>query len=67
MSLCFATGVTVNDRLVSPVPENWTMEEAITVLSTYSTVWYGLIKRANLMKGMVSHRLMGILIIIMNQ
>ncbi|CAG2172496.1 unnamed protein product, partial [Oppiella nova] len=51
MSQCFATGVTVNDRLASPVPENWTMEEAITVLSTYSTVWYGLIKRANLIKG----------------
>ncbi|CAG2111135.1 unnamed protein product, partial [Medioppia subpectinata] len=51
LSRSFATEATTNDRMVSHIPDHWSMEEAVTVLSTYSTVWYGLIKRANLMKG----------------
>ncbi|XP_054161075.1 fatty acid synthase-like [Oppia nitens] len=51
MSRCYATSIDVNSDLVSPVPDNWSMEDAVTILSTYSTVWYGLIERAHMVKG----------------
>ncbi|CAG2113605.1 unnamed protein product, partial [Medioppia subpectinata] len=47
----FCNSVNVIDEYMSSIPEHWSMAEAVTVLSTYSTVHYGLIKRANLRKG----------------
>ncbi|CAG2118090.1 unnamed protein product, partial [Medioppia subpectinata] len=47
----FCTSANVADNYMTAIPEHWSMAEAVTVLSTYSTVHYGLIKRANLNKG----------------
>ena len=52
MSRCYATSVEAIEDFISPVPDHWTLEDAVTVLSTYSTVWYGVIERAHLQKGM---------------
>ncbi|CAG2115628.1 unnamed protein product, partial [Medioppia subpectinata] len=46
----FCNSVNVIDKYMSSIPEHWSMAEAVTVLSTYSTVHYGLIKKANLRK-----------------
>ncbi|CAG2122294.1 unnamed protein product, partial [Medioppia subpectinata] len=45
---CFASSINANENFVTHIPEHWSMDDAITILSTYSTVWYGLIERANL-------------------
>ena len=50
LSRCFATSIHANEGLITTVPENWSMDDGVTVLSTYSTVWYGLIERAQLQK-----------------
>ncbi|CAG2172486.1 unnamed protein product [Oppiella nova] len=36
---------------MTTVPDHWSMAEAVTILSTYSTLYYALIKRANLKRG----------------
>ncbi|CAG2102822.1 unnamed protein product [Medioppia subpectinata] len=46
MSRCFATSINAMNTMVSKIPDNWSMDDAVTILSTYSTVWYGLIERA---------------------
>ncbi|CAG2101716.1 unnamed protein product, partial [Medioppia subpectinata] len=46
----FANSVNATDKFMTTVPEHWSMAEAATILSTYSTVHYGLIKKANLKK-----------------
>ncbi|CAG2100917.1 unnamed protein product, partial [Medioppia subpectinata] len=51
MSRCYATSIDANDELISRIPDNWSMDDAVSVLSTYSTVWYGLIERAHMQKG----------------
>ncbi|XP_054161216.1 fatty acid synthase-like [Oppia nitens] len=48
VSRCMASFVDTSDQLVTPIPDHWSMDEAVTVLSTYITVWYGLIERAQL-------------------
>ncbi|XP_054161233.1 fatty acid synthase-like [Oppia nitens] len=50
MSRCFGTTIDANENLISPIPDNWSMDDAITILSTYSTVWYGLLERGQLKK-----------------
>lgn len=50
VSRCFASSIDAIDNMVSTIPEHWSMDDAVTVLATYSTVWYGLIERANLQK-----------------
>ena len=45
---CMATLVDVREDMVTHIPDHWSMEDAVTVLSTYITVWYGLIDRAQL-------------------
>ena len=50
MSRCFASTIQASQDMITPVPENWSMDDAITILSTYSTVWYGLIERAQLQR-----------------
>ena len=52
MSRCYATSIDVNSELMTPIPDNWSMDDAVTILSTYSTVWYGLIERAHMVNGM---------------
>ncbi|CAG2118655.1 unnamed protein product, partial [Medioppia subpectinata] len=47
----FCTSANVANNYMTAIPEHWSMAEAVTVLTTYSTVHYGLIKRANLRKG----------------
>ena len=56
-SRCFATSVSPSETLVSKIPEHWSMEEAVTVLCTYSTVWYGVIERAQLQKSIFENNL----------
>jgi NADPH:quinone reductase-like Zn-dependent oxidoreductase len=38
--------------MITKIPEHWSMEESVSVLSTYCTVWYGLIDRAQLTRSM---------------
>ncbi|CAG2105619.1 unnamed protein product, partial [Medioppia subpectinata] len=51
MSRCYATSIDANEELISRIPDKWSMDDAVSVLSTYSTVWYGLIERAHMQKG----------------
>ncbi|XP_054160820.1 fatty acid synthase-like [Oppia nitens] len=45
---CYATSIHGNDNFITKIPNHWSMDDAVTILSTYSTVWYGLIDRAHL-------------------
>ena len=54
MSRCFATSVDAPEDMITKIPNHWSMEDAVTILSTYSTVWYGLIERAQIRKGIES-------------
>ncbi|CAG2108061.1 unnamed protein product, partial [Medioppia subpectinata] len=47
----FATSLNATINSMTTVPEHWSMADAVTILSTYSTLYYALIKRANLKKG----------------
>jgi len=47
-----STFVDVRQEFMTKIPEKWSMEESVTLLSTYCTVWYGLIDRAQLTKSM---------------
>jgi len=47
-----ASFVDVREDLITTIPENWSMEDSVTILSTYATVWYGLIERAQLRKSL---------------
>jgi hypothetical protein len=38
--------------MITKTPEHRLMEESVSVLSTYCTVWYGLIDRAQLTRSM---------------
>ena len=51
MSRCYATSIDANEDFITRIPDNWSMDDATTILSTYSTVWYGLIERAHMLKG----------------
>ena len=48
---CFATSVWAATHSYSPIPDHWSMADAVTVLSTYTTLYYSLIKRANIKQG----------------
>ena len=48
---CLATSILANEKFITSIPENWSMDEACTIMITYSTAWYGLIERAGLRKG----------------
>ncbi|CAG2105122.1 unnamed protein product, partial [Medioppia subpectinata] len=51
MGRTFATSLNASIHSMTTVPEHWSMADATTILSTYSTLYYALIKRANLKKG----------------
>ena len=51
MSRAFATSIEAQEDLIMPIPDNWSMDDSMTVLTTYSTLWYGLIERAHMKKG----------------
>ncbi|CAG2101114.1 unnamed protein product, partial [Medioppia subpectinata] len=46
-----ATSTRVDPFLFTTIPDNWSMEEAVTILSPYFTVWYGLIERGHIRQG----------------
>ncbi|CAG2116695.1 unnamed protein product, partial [Medioppia subpectinata] len=48
---CIATHVNACVLNMAPIPDHWSMAEAVTVLNSYSTVYYALIKKANIRKG----------------
>ena len=48
----FATSIDAYDNWITPIPEHWSMDDAVTILSTYSTLWYGLIKRGGMRRGL---------------
>ena len=50
ISRCIATSVDVREDLITPIPDKWSMEDAVTIVTTYCTVWYGLIERAQMHK-----------------
>ncbi|CAG2171131.1 unnamed protein product, partial [Oppiella nova] len=47
----FATSTNASINSMTPIPEHWSMAEAVTTLSTYSTLYYALIKKAQIKKG----------------
>ena len=49
----FATNVNTNSDWLTTIPDHWSMSDAVTILSTYSTLWYGLIERGRLRKGLL--------------
>ena len=51
-SRAFATNINANSDWLTPIPDHWSMDDAVTILSTYSTLWYGLIKRGGLQRGL---------------
>ena len=53
MSLNFgiANAIKTNEPLLFKIPDQWTMEEAATILTVYMTCWYGLIKRGQMQAG----------------
>ncbi|CAG2108143.1 unnamed protein product, partial [Medioppia subpectinata] len=51
MGRTFATSLNASIHSMTTIPEHWSMADAATILSTYSTLYYSLIKRANLKKG----------------
>ncbi|CAG2101324.1 unnamed protein product [Medioppia subpectinata] len=51
LNRCFATSVYAPITHMTPIPEDWSMAEAATILSAYCTVYYALIRRANLIQG----------------
>ncbi|CAG2112171.1 unnamed protein product, partial [Medioppia subpectinata] len=48
---CVAACTRVDPYLFTTIPDNWSMEEAVTILSSYFTVWYGLLERAHIRRG----------------
>ena len=46
----FASNVYADSRMITDIPDHWSMENAVSVAMTYLTVWYGLIKRAHFKK-----------------
>ncbi|XP_054154671.1 fatty acid synthase-like isoform X2 [Oppia nitens] len=46
-----ATSVAIDDGLLLPVPDKWSLEDAGSAFGAYFAVWYGLINRAGLAKG----------------
>ncbi|CAG2109810.1 unnamed protein product [Medioppia subpectinata] len=47
----FATSVNASIHSMTTIPEHWSMAEAATIVGTYCTLYYALIKRANLKQG----------------
>ncbi|CAG2170549.1 unnamed protein product, partial [Oppiella nova] len=47
----FATSINARTHSMTTVPEHWSMLESATILSTYSVLYYALIKRAQLKPG----------------
>ncbi len=52
LSQCIATSVDVREDLITSIPDKWWMEDAVTIVTTYFTVWYGLIERDQLRQSM---------------
>ncbi|CAG2102296.1 unnamed protein product, partial [Medioppia subpectinata] len=48
---CVSTFVNVASHAFSPIPDHWSMDEAVSILSTYSTTYYGLIRKGRLQRG----------------
>ncbi|CAG2122010.1 unnamed protein product, partial [Medioppia subpectinata] len=48
---CFATSVYAATHTYAKIPDHWSMNDAVSILSTYSTAYYGLIKAGRLRKG----------------
>ena len=51
-SRAFATNVYPCRDLLTTIPDHWSMSDAVTILSTYCTLWYGLIKKGGLQRGL---------------
>ncbi|CAG2169908.1 unnamed protein product [Oppiella nova] len=48
---CFATSTYCSTHGMTHIPEHWSMDDAVSILSTYSTAYYGLIQKGRLRKG----------------
>ena len=55
ISRCFATSIDAMEDMIMPIPDNWSMDDSVTILATYSTVWYGMIERAHMKRGKYYH------------
>ena len=54
-SRAFATSINANSDWTTTIPDHWSMDDSVTILRTYSTLWYGLIKRGGLRRGKHDH------------
>ncbi|CAG2111003.1 unnamed protein product [Medioppia subpectinata] len=46
-----ATSIEASDRVLIPVPDNWSIEDGVSAISAYFAVWYSLINRAQIEGG----------------
>ena len=53
-SRAIASSIDANTDWMTAIPNHWSMDDAVTILSTYSTLWYGLIKRGGMTRGLCS-------------
>ena len=50
LSRCFATTIDAMQNFTTTIPDHWSMDDAVSILVAYATVWYGLIERAHLQR-----------------
>ncbi|CAG2176516.1 unnamed protein product, partial [Oppiella nova] len=48
---CFSTSIYAAEPYMTAIPEHWSMDDAVSILNTYLTLYYGLIERAQLQQG----------------
>lgn len=47
-----ATSIDINQDLLLSVPDKWSIEDGVSAISAYFTVWYSLVNKAQLDDGM---------------
>jgi hypothetical protein len=47
-----ATSIEINKNLLVNVPDNWTIEDGVSSISAYFTIWYSLLTKAQLDDGL---------------
>lgn len=47
-----ATSIETNKNLLVNVPDSWTIEDGVSAISAYFTIWYSLLTKAELEEGL---------------
>ncbi|CAG2166966.1 unnamed protein product [Oppiella nova] len=48
---CLSTTIYATELYMTAVPEHWSMDDAVSILNAYMTLYYGLIEKAQLQQG----------------